>query len=690
MGTRFFAASIAALIGSILFPGMEPPEGRVYQALLGMRKPVPVAREILLVEADSREKAVPPGAGDLAEILLVMTEMEADRVVLQLPVAEERTRGGLESDKFRSVSRRFDEEFALIERNIRTLFEAIRLGSVRPRETSRYVEETAGLVNEGKKRLLSAVVNAEDAGMVFFEQARTVKGRVWSTPDSRSDEGDPRQAVLFALADRMGSQGFEHRDSRLVFPGVLSLPVKPDGEILIEEPRTSGEEPAFRRLDLHSLLRLVRLDREFYRDLAAMEAAGYFYDLDPGAYPTILYDHAQTLREEFLVEPEERKTDEWRRSRTRYYTAAREYLFGSTEDKLVSGYDLLGTSEALDEAGAARLIALREAVAGSFSRSRKTYTELSALRSRIDSALRGSFCILGYGPGDTRPNETETAALLANGIISGRYIESMHGYRQNLLALLLGLALAGLLAPLGTIGSLAAGLSLSVLAGAAAAWAFLSAGLWIHPVALPAALAATTISAVLVPAFIRRRMNSAQVRIADTAVIAVRHGGTADPEKLEDRVRRARELKDFRERTGREIHRLGGTLLEVDGAVVIAAFGVPQDLEETPYIPARKACEAALSLIGPEAAEGDGCGIDLGECAFHHSEIGGRTAIGSPLIRARLISGLAVKYGSRILITGSARSALGYEWQTRNFDKSPVRMDGKESPLWEVTGLRGR
>jgi hypothetical protein len=710
IGARFFIAAAAALIVSIIISGPRrgPAGGPIYDFLLQMRAPVPEAREILLVEADPAGGAFPPGAADMAETLLMLVEMEAGHAVLDVPIAEGPVRGGQKTERSRAVARHFDEEFGLIEKNIRTLFEAIRLGSVRPRDSSRYVGDLIALIDEGKGRLLSETLNTEDAGAVFFERAKAVFGKVWTAePDSRyrrnggghsirtvpvirDGPDESVQADFSALLDRIGARNFEFRGNRLVIPGArlpgrekddLSIPINPDGSLQIEQPRPSGGAPPFRRLEWNTLLRYAELEKELHHEFARMERAGYFNEIGPETYPTILYEHARSEREDLLADPEGRKADRWRRSRDRYLTAARDFLFGKTEENLVSGYDGLISSETLDDGGTLRVTELRDAVLRDFSRSRDLYTELFLLRGRIETALRGSFCIFG--------SDVEASALLVNSILTGRYIESVYGYRYTLLSFFPNLVLAGLLAPLGTLLTLAAGLAAAVIMGSAAAAAFLAAGVWIDPAGPLAVLTAATFVSVMVPVCASRSRPRAaggpppgEVCSAVAAVVAVRHTGAPDAESFRDRVRRARVRRDFREKTGRDLVRAGGIVIGVDGAVVLAAFGAPRDTagsDKGPKAPpedhVRQACKAVLDMIGADTYADDGrhYGIDIGECVFFHSEFGGPAAVGSPLVHARMLSGLAMKHKCRVLVTRKVKDAAGQRWRTRRFNASAER-----------------
>jgi hypothetical protein len=742
IGIRIAGSAAAALIGSFIVPFIlqEPAENRIYQRLLKMRSPVPELQEILLVETGGKATAAFLRKADFAETLMILTEMEAGRAVLEAPTEEGPAPEEPENDRGKAISRRFDDEFGLIEKNIRTLFEAIRLGSVRPRDSSRYIGDVIDLIGKGKERLLFEALNAEDAGAVFFDRARSVFGKVWTeeAPNRSRKNGGGKErriritvpgienggeasmnAAFAALLDRIGARSYEFHGNRLFIPGArlpgkdkgdLSIPIGPDGALMIEPPRNAGETPLFRRLSYNDLLQYKEMEKKLHQDFLRMERAGYFNGIRPENYPTILYENTLSNQEDLLVSPDISKKEHWRRSREEYFSAAREFLYGETETDLVSGYENLIIAETLDEAGAARIVQLRDTAARDFSRTRALFSELVSLRDRLDAALRGAFCIFS--------GDAEKSALLVNGIITGRYIENVSGRPYFFVSFLTGLALSAAAAFLGVLPALAAGFLGVVLFAAAASAAFLSFGLWIDPAGPLAVVFAVTLVSVLFryctislqplsPAArdtptagppagkpFPKEHPSREVLSAVAAIVAVRNGGNLPQGILRDRARRAREHRAFRERTGRQIIESGGVVIGVDGAVVLAAFGAPSGTEvsASAEVPsgtevsasgdspggqpttaqdlARLAGKAVLDMIGTDPSIDDGrrYGVDIGVCSFFYSEFGGYSAEGSPLVHARMLSGLAMKHRCRVLVTRRIKDAVGQGWGTRRFD----------------------
>ena len=145
----------------------------------------------------------------------------------------------------------------------------------------------------------------------------------------------------------------------------------------------------------------------------------------------------------------------------------------------------------------------------------------------------------------------------------------------------------------------------------------------------------------------------------------------------------------------------GGVVLGADGFIVLGAFGTPLEarklrkgkdpapdpVKELSNL-AIKACAATLGIMGPETAADNfwRFGLDIGDCAFFHSDAGGYSVVGRPPVYARILSGLALKYSCRILVTQELKDAIGEQWLTRRLDTLVAKSSGKEEAFFELSG----
>jgi hypothetical protein len=756
---RVVTAIVVTLFGTwgihVLVPDLS--NSAVYLRFEALRPPVPVVRDILLIEVPAetwgteggrteggRIESVQttPDAFDWAEILLLMTEFEAAEGVFLFPPAEAPPTEHSLRLKQEVLTRRFDQEFSVMRSNVLAFFEAIRLGSVRPRDSVRYVDDLLRLMEDGKNRLIEDVRAIDETETVLVNQALDAFGRAWIefpigwvTTESdrslslRSGGRTWSRAAFLALMHRLGGVTPEFQDTSLLLPGVLLpggdeqdivIPLGQDGSLLFESPDPERDGD-FRRLRPAAMLDVVDLETGLYRSLKAMEGSGYLSGVDPESYPTSLYEHAMNLRREMLAAPDEQKLAGWRQSRERYFSAARNFLAGKAEQELLDGYDELVAAETLEESGMKRVEELRQSVVLAFSEARNKLAGLDVLRLSLDTELRGSFCIIGSGA------EAEAEAGLVNAIISARFIDSLWGQRLNRWTALPGLVLSIPLAFISPLLSLLAGTAAAVLTIGVATLLFIHAGLWIHP-ALPAGIiVAVTISSVLSclalkhwnrdrlrtafgqrlpPRLVRALASAGSVRTtevhhAKAVILAIRYIRAGEHGRPEEDPAQAGPLKAFQDLASQAIVRHGGVVLGADGFIVLGAFGTPLEIrkprrggvpksepEKDVSSLASRACAATLDIMGPETGSDNfwRYGLDIGDCAFFHSDAGGYSAVGRPSVYARILSGLALKYSCRILVTQELKDAIGDQWLTRRLDTLVARSSGKEEAFFELSG----
>ncbi|GHU78029.1 hypothetical protein FACS189462_1560 [Spirochaetia bacterium] len=508
-----------------------PKLGPYYDFLTSRRNPPEISRELLLIDTD---EAMEPAQA--VQVLLTLTEMDAAALVIETPVLGA-SAGRISSEE--EIRYRFDEEFALLGRNIRNLFEAIRVGSVPPLESEKYVGELVELSLRGKDRLSSALVHQDEAGMVRMEQAVAGFGKVWKAGDLRplvgavspggldspwyskfspdrdgklrrmspmlAADGDfigdseTEHVIYAALKSRFSASGLEYSKFAQVLinrdaeGGEVIIPLDRSGAILIEQPEEGGA--AFRRLPLDIFLKYEEMDRALQRLLREADSLGIYSGTDPENSPVYLFEYAQSLRDEFLETTTElrnsgnssleplmpSKKADWVHARSEYFAGLDNFLSGPAETDLVAGYEEMLASESLGEAGLARITGLRDELARSFAAIRESYGELRELRLYLKETLDASFAILGPGPVSGALSTAEASAMLANTILSGRAVDpgqSSYVLFWSLSAAVLCLLIIIRLKP---SAALITGLMLSLLTGAAFSWSFIISAYWIDP-----------------------------------------------------------------------------------------------------------------------------------------------------------------------------------------------------------------
>jgi class 3 adenylate cyclase len=611
-----------------------------------------------------------------------MTELKAATLIVQVPILGLSAGGSAEENEIRY---RFDEEFGLLNRNIRNLFDAIRTGSVAPGDSARYVGELVELSERGKERLVAALVRRDEEGIAELEKAARAFGNVRRPGDLlvqviKRGSSDPAGREALAdwgeysrvQADRDGKlrriapvkAGFsseEHEGQVLehIIYGALKthyarseiemtergpvlriqeraggisriIPLDRDGALLFEVPQ-KGEDS--RRIHLKDFLDYDEADRNLRRLLGESGPLGIYSGLEGERNPGYLYDYALSLREDMLesdpAEPgREEKKAAWIDARNAYFKSLEDFLYGPSEMNLVDRYEELIALETLGEEGIERLIQLRDSLIRAFVGLREKYSQVLELRTSLEAALAGSFCILGpSGPGTAavpggdasfpgnllrlfRPGReepvpefsgVESSALLANSLLTGRAVTP----GRPLWLLLGGAACAFLVSLLlrtaGAALSLALGVLFSFLSAAAFSWSFILSGVWLDPL-VPGAASATAALASFIQALglkgrlsrqfrlcygpavsgpnLRRVIREGKPRPAEAvtvraAVVAVRNPGLMAQEDRANPRSGADVSLAFREKAAEYFRRAGGTVIGSEGDLLLACFGSP-------------------------------------------------------------------------------------------------------------------
>jgi class 3 adenylate cyclase len=740
-----------------------PRLGPHYDRLLEFRKPPPAAREIVLIDtAEILE------ADRAADILIILTEFDAASLIIQAAVPSPDILGGSFSGRPESageIRARFDEEYNLLGRNIRTLFEAIRVGSVPPQDLGRYVAELIELAERGKERLSSALLREEGEGYARFEQASALFGNVRQAGDLRllraGGSGDTpwysrarpdRDGVLRRISpvlitsDADPSAGIEHivyavfrsrypetsikhvngnlylvktgarsagQNNAETFPrksGNLVIPLDADGAILVEKPGADSESGAFRRLSLSEFSEYEEAEKELLNLLREAEAAGIYSGTDPELSPFYLGEYAESVKAEMLSEPEKNLKGNWLAVKKAYLDGLKDFLEGPAEEELVAGYEELIALLEIGEEGVSRLRGLRDELIRHFTLIREKEGELRKQRENLEAALAGSFCVMGPSPED----EPNASAILANTLITGRFIESAvtrDTWLWPSLALAAGLLL---IAAAGPFRTLVWGFFLSGVSFFGFSVFFVYSSYWIDPLISTSSLLGGSISAFFIKTIIfrngsrrlrlaySRHVGKAQLRRllrigrpqlrerirAYSAIVAVKDPSLPLRLDREDPSGGAGAVRDFYETAAGCVKKAGGIFLGCEGDTALLCFGSPPErlaLRETgreaapPFNPAEAAVHFIAELektansiatgknaAGKNAAGKDNgsntaswyFGLDCGDCLFAWSDLSLYGAYGRPVVRARILSGLCSRFNARILISESIREKV--------------------------------
>ena len=789
------AAGIAALF-CILLSGSYM--GPFYDFLLHQRNSPPVSQEILIIDSSSGggkigEDILEPGAA--ASLLYTMAELGAEALIIQVPILG--LSAGTDADKA-EILYRFDEEFSLLSKNIRNLFDAIRTGSVAPAESARYVGELVELSEKGKDRLVSSLVRRDEESIEIMEKAAAFFGSVRRPGDLhvqliRSGNGEgsgirpetlietdeysrvqpDRDGVLrrimpvLTVPELSGGEALEKKLEHIIYGAlktrfeisgiedygtglVLALrngpsgsnkiiPLDSQGAILFEIPH-SGED--FRRISISDFLAYDEADRNLRRLLSEAEILGVFGETEGENNPGILYDYALALREETASlsgstpggsagsgSTSSDRKNTWIDLRRRYFESLEDFLYGTTEMNLVSGYEEIIARESGD-LNVFSVMEMRDSLIRVFIALRAQYNEVMELRNRLEEALLHSFCILGKAAaaeapavsGDSKnivsmildfpglvmqkiksvfqytvPTDTEASALLANSILTGRVIKSGDDFHLFLGSVLTAFLICLLIKSMSPASTLGIGALLIVLTGMGFSLSFIFSGIWLPPL-VPMAIGGSGLLVSFIWALAAARRFSGSFRLAygphvsrpclrsvihagkplpsqiittRAAVVVVKNTGLKSPG--EPSASHTRAVLAFQEKASDLFRKAGAAITGIEADVVTACFGSPLERvylggkrKISPYeanimalaAPAMRAVDVISEIAKrPECASWH-FGIDLGSCTFAWTAVSGYFALGIPVQRARILSRMAGRYKSRIIISSAVNEAL--------------------------------
>ncbi|MDR3275890.1 MAG: hypothetical protein LBT11_01560 [Treponema sp.] len=518
------AAGMILLLMALL---AGPRLGFFYDFLSLYRSPPPVSAEILLIDTGTGAEGNLIDPRDAALVISSLMEFDAGALAIEAQIL------GLSSGKAQSeqeLRRLFDGEFTVLAENIRSLFQAIRMGTIRPDQTEDYVRDLVSLADRGKERLLGSVIRQDEAGNVLLDQTaaawghvyRSGQGAVYGTagadPDGvfrrvspeSSRNGRAEQHIVYAmLRDRYGMRGetgprlmngmpflrFDRGDMNIL------IPLDKNGAVL---PETSTPIRDFKRLSLEEILDYGTADEDMYQDMVRAEQRGYFAWMEPEKHPSFLYDHARSLKADLLARPGDRAL--WIEARKRYFQALGDFFNGPGEANLLAVYESLLGQEGLSPGAAATFAQERNNLVADFSKLRESYRALLAQRDRLQATVEASFCILGPlspdnpdapGPASftailaalsgkpagnaANPSAAEASALLANSILTGRAVSPAADSYILLWSLLAALVLVLVTIKRGAGGTIFLGLILLLPAALIFSLSFVFTEYWLDP-----------------------------------------------------------------------------------------------------------------------------------------------------------------------------------------------------------------
>jgi hypothetical protein len=686
---RILAASIISLALSMLPASTDfPSTGLIRRTLLQLREPTTVARDILLVgPTPPGDPAQEPRAESArpAEIVWALVEFGADRALLtpgwddQLAASEDR----VVRDLTARVENRLETEFSLIDENIAELFRAIRIGSIKPQEADRFVDELRRLVDASETRIRKELNRR--------------------APVSRETVDDLSQAFGRNRVGRSLS------DLAIFLPDYQSA-------IAVPMPLDRREQ-GFRRMAVSSLESYIAVKQRLDELLREMDSAGYFQSVNARHRPRVMLDYLETLRVDLRDRPSAERAGVFREAVRDFYATVDDLVDTDLERRLVASL-----VDELDEATEESINETLSEISSAFSRAREAYRAFMGERDELRRAIRGSLVILAGDEPQENRSQAYRLAVNANSVLVAEHLVAPVGWYRALLLAGAGALVASLLTVFRAGPAAALAPAAIILVTGLFGLLFVTSDIWIQSELVFAVLIAATFASILVAAVGERAADKAIVGIASTrfptkyvrrayargglvgtatrtsrAVVVVVSGCDDEADSSGERDG-AHEIEEFQRGIARKIQSLGGIVLGEDGRTVLAGFGTPmgtrprgsEKVGGAPTRSAEAACKAALTLVSkpPASSTRLRCGVDIGPITFYSSPIGGYRATGQPIVYARRLCDVAAKHECRVLVGGRLRRLLSdgpHKYGFREIGQL-VRTDGDERyDFYELT-----
>ena len=440
--------ALAALLVAARSP-VDRLERKLYDLYLGLSGPSRSPADLLALYPERGKGAEDWSEGEAEAALRLLGEFGARSVALADP-GFGRVSASERLDSLRSGLPGFvDGEYGAIERNVSGLFEAIRSGTLPPKELGRSVDLLLDSIRSSGERLkrTAAGEGEKGGGSTAADPASPRIVAAGSFVGSLADpDGVLRSVILVkdeegrilpsyelaALEDYLGAPSLERRAGSLVlrgcaFPGGSSrdlvLPIDGAGRFRLGWPRP-GSPSAPRSLALSELRSAIREEAALVANLEALEAGGSLGS--GGAVLLSRYRRAELLRSELAAGSAQ--AEDWRETREDFFSAALAY-FQAEGASAKSG----------DQSAALRGECLGLALS------------LESRRKALGEALKGSFVLLAPREESPAPatiygsptDQAQAGAVFAALVLSGRYPRAgPAAFRVAVVLLLTFLALA--------------------------------------------------------------------------------------------------------------------------------------------------------------------------------------------------------------------------------------------------------
>lgn len=696
---------------------------RIYDLVSALGSSTPAPGDFVVVSPAEGE-GKPRSAEEALGILRLLDEFRVRAVALESPAFD----GGRELEDLAALRSGLpplvDKETGNLERNIRSLFDALRAGTIPPGELGKYVDSLVAIADRGGERIKEAVGPEGNPVLAALERQKTSLGidgtafhDMEPDPDGvlrwipvvRQEEGQifPR-ADLSALIASLGNPSLELAPGKLLLrnarlPGgrerTLVIPVDKAGRALVPWPGT-GSDGNPRGLSLDSLLAFNLEEEEFVSALQTMDSGGLLGG--DGSALLSRYRHAALLAESAAAGTKSDR-EEWRDAREEFFAAALAYFREGHEAGLVAAVEVLKNMPGRTDEELGRLDARIGEIQRSYAEGKRIIEDLTGKRTSLKQGLGGSFVFLslaGVGNRDSAPlldargRVTDPAlagAAFAASVLSQGLPRVMT--RNVVLALALLLTLAVSLVPLmaASRGRLPKVSGLLLFAGLAAVFVgpalslagFLFFRLYFSPLPLVLGpLCAVLLAwAFLRPFRLGKQGTRQKVWVATfKAVGLVRGGDGLEPSKSCDL------LSSFEDSIGEIVGAGKGVVALADGPSMMAFFADKPGLSPA----ASRAIKAAAAATSLRWEGGDiSVGLDSGDCLIvRNPSLPWRRhvqgLVGPAADLAQRLADLCGHFGTHVLATEAALEHSGSGIDRRPLGELRVEATGRKAELYAL------